>query len=179
MLHETKHENYIVLSISKFKDILNKEAGKEVTCELNTGKQFLKTDSTTLYIGEENTNPTLVVCISQIEYTRIIQLNRELLMSMRSFLSVPLDLNTFPRFFVRRTKSLLTASFRFHFTIDTLAVRLYTSSLPRRVRDLHPLERAHGAQTKKTAISFHSQLSLSIILFIINNQFTKHINRNN
>ena len=35
---------------------------------------------------------------------------------------------------VRRTKSLLTASFRFHLTMDTLAVRLYTSSLPRRVR---------------------------------------------
>ena len=48
---------------------------------------------------------------------------------------------------VRRTKSLLTASFRFHLTMDTLAVRLYTSSLPRRVRDFHPLERAHGAQT--------------------------------
>ncbi|WP_251208310.1 hypothetical protein, partial [Acetatifactor aquisgranensis] len=28
---------------------------------------------------------------------------------------------------------------------------LYTSSLPRRVRDFHPLERAHGAQTKKAA----------------------------
>ena len=51
---------------------------------------------------------------------------------------------------VRRTKSLLTASFRFHLTMDTLAVRLYTSSLPRRVRDFHPLERAHGAQTKKS-----------------------------
>ena len=50
---------------------------------------------------------------------------------------------------VRRTKSLLTASFRFHLTMDTLAVRLYTSSLPRRVRDFHPLERAHGAQTKR------------------------------
>ena len=49
---------------------------------------------------------------------------------------------------VRRTKSLLTASFRFYLTIDTLAVQLYTSSLPRRVRDFHPLERAHGAQTK-------------------------------
>ena len=35
---------------------------------------------------------------------------------------------------VRRTKSLLTASFRFHLTMDTLAVLLYTSSLPRRVR---------------------------------------------
>ena len=51
---------------------------------------------------------------------------------------------------VRRTKSLLTASFRFHLTMDTLAVLLYTSSLPRRVRDFHPLERAHGAQTKNT-----------------------------
>ena len=44
-------------------------------------------------------------------------------------------------------KSLPTASFRFHLTINTLAVQLYTSLLPRRVRDLHPLERAHGAQT--------------------------------
>ena len=52
---------------------------------------------------------------------------------------------------VRRTKSLLTASFRFHLSMDTLAVRLYTSSLPRRVRDFHPLERAHGAQTKRAA----------------------------
>ena len=30
-----------------------------------------------------------------------------------------------------------TASFRFHLTIDTLAVQLYTSSLPRRIRDFH------------------------------------------
>jgi len=51
---------------------------------------------------------------------------------------------------VRRTKSLPTASFRFHLTIDTLAVQLYTSSLSRRVRDFHPLERAHGAQTKNS-----------------------------
>ena len=51
---------------------------------------------------------------------------------------------------VRRTKSLLTASFRFYLTIDTLAVQLYTSLSPRRVRDFHPLERAHGAQTKNT-----------------------------
>ena len=51
---------------------------------------------------------------------------------------------------VRRTKSLPTASFRFHLTMNTLAVQLYTSSLPRCVRDLHPLERAHGARTKKT-----------------------------
>ena len=49
---------------------------------------------------------------------------------------------------VRRTKSSLTASFRFYLTIDTLAVQLYTSLSPRRVRDFHPLERAHGAQTK-------------------------------
>ena len=64
-------------------------------------------------------------------------------------------LQTYPHFralyviSVRRTKSLLTASFRFHLTMDTLAVQLYTSSLPRRVRDFHPLERAHGAQTKR------------------------------
>ena len=51
---------------------------------------------------------------------------------------------------VRRTKGLPTASFRFHLTMDTLAVWLYTSSLPRHARDFHPLERAHGARTKKT-----------------------------
>ena len=55
---------------------------------------------------------------------------------------------------VRRTKSLLTASFRFYLTIDTLAVQLYTSLSPRRVRDFHPLERAHGAQTKNRCIRF-------------------------
>ncbi len=56
---------------------------------------------------------------------------------------------------VRRTKSLLTASFRFYLTIDTLAVQLYTSLSPRRVRDFHPLERAHGAQTNNRQ-RFHS-----------------------
>ena len=60
---------------------------------------------------------------------------------------------------VRRTKSLLTASFRFHLTMDTLAVLLYTSSLPRRVRDFHPLERAHGAQTKKWVAFYDNPLS--------------------
>ncbi len=49
---------------------------------------------------------------------------------------------------VRRTKVLPAASFRFRLTVDTLAVRLCTSSLPTRTRDLHPLERAHGAQTE-------------------------------
>ena len=48
----------------------------------------------------------------------------------------------------RRTKSLLTASFRFRLTMDTLAVQQYTSSLPRHIRDFHPLERVHSAQTK-------------------------------
>ena len=67
---------------------------------------------------------------------------------------------------VRRTKSLLTASFRFHLTMDTLAVLLYTSSLPRRVRDFHPLERAHGAQTKNAAQPFyrlHGIIMLTIL----------------
>ena len=62
---------------------------------------------------------------------------------------------------VRRTKSLLTASFRFHLTIDTLAVRLYASSLPRCVRDFHPLERAHGAQTKNGTITSDSPILYS------------------
>ena len=55
---------------------------------------------------------------------------------------------------VRRTKSSLTASFRFYLTIDTLAVQLYTSLSPRRVRDFHPLERAHGAQTKSPVCTY-------------------------
>ena len=55
---------------------------------------------------------------------------------------------------VRRIKSSLTASFRFYLTIDTLAVQLYTSLSPRRVRDFHPLERAHGAQTKNNCRLF-------------------------
>ncbi|MSS41976.1 hypothetical protein FYJ37_17135 [[Clostridium] scindens] len=50
---------------------------------------------------------------------------------------------------VRRTKSLPMTSFRFHLTMDTLVNRLYTSSLPRRIWDFHPLERAHGTQTNK------------------------------
>ena len=50
---------------------------------------------------------------------------------------------------IRRTKSLPTASFRFHLTMDTLAVQLYASSLPRCIRDFHPLESAHGGQTKR------------------------------
>ena len=50
---------------------------------------------------------------------------------------------------VRQAKGLPTASFRFHLTMDTLAVQLCTSSLPTRTRDLHPLERAHGARTEK------------------------------
>ena len=52
---------------------------------------------------------------------------------------------------VRQAKGLPTASFRFHLAMDTLAVQLCTSSLPTRTRDFHPLERAHGAQTKETA----------------------------
>lgn len=43
---------------------------------------------------------------------------------------------------VHRTKNLLTYSFRFHLVMDTLAVHLYTSSLPKRGRDLPPLNRA-------------------------------------
>ncbi|MGI6107847.1 MAG: helix-turn-helix domain-containing protein, partial [Lachnospiraceae bacterium] len=53
-----------------------------------------------------------------------------------------------------------TASFRFRLTADTLAVQLCTSSLPRRTRDFHPLERAHGAHTKKTA----ARMSAAVIL---------------
>jgi len=66
-----------------------------------------------------------------------------------------LRLQTYPYFralyaiSVRRTKSLPMTSFRFHLTMNTLVNQLYTSSLPRRIRDFHPLERAHGAQTNR------------------------------
>ena len=73
---------------------------------------------------------------------------------------------------VRRTKSSLTASFRFYLTIDTLAVQLYTSLSPRRVRDFHPLERAHGAQTKiSPAIAWLTIQKFIIFLF----QCNKHV----
>ena len=49
---------------------------------------------------------------------------------------------------VRQVRGLLTASFRFRLTADTLAVRLCTSSLPACTRDFHPLEFAHAGQTK-------------------------------
>ena len=55
---------------------------------------------------------------------------------------------------VRQAKGLPTASFRFHLTMDTLAVQLCTSLLLTRTRDFHPLERAHGAQTKRTTGRF-------------------------
>ena len=100
------------------------------------------------------------------------------LLVLPATLGLHLHLQTYPYFralyviSVRRTKSLLTASFRFRLTMDPLAVQLYTSSLPRRVRDFHPLERAHGAQTNgrlscyKTTCSvhltkYHFQYSLS------------------
>ena len=69
---------------------------------------------------------------------------------------------------VRRTKSLLTASFRFYLTIGTLAVQLYTSLSPRRVRDFHPLERAHGAQTKNKADAISSESSLPNGISLLN-----------
>ena len=68
---------------------------------------------------------------------------------------------------VRRTKSLLTASFRFHLTIDTLAVQLYTSSLSRRVQDFHPLERDHGAQTKAVYRQVVGRLNIQRFLLFV------------
>ena len=77
---------------------------------------------------------------------------------------------------VRRTKSLLTASFRFYLTIDTLAVQLYTSLSPRRVRDFHPLERAHGAQTKiSPAIAWLTIQKFIIFYCPLDGEHTSHI----
>ena len=77
---------------------------------------------------------------------------------------------------VRRTKSSLTASFRFYLTIDTLAVQLYTSLSPRRVRDFHPLERAHGAQTKNSifpCVSMRKMLLHTGQIFLILSRLQK------
>ena len=52
---------------------------------------------------------------------------------------------------VRQVRGLPTASFRFHLTVNTLAVQLCASSLPTRTRDFHPLEPAHGGRTKNQA----------------------------
>ena len=76
---------------------------------------------------------------------------------------------------VRRTKSLPTASFRFHLTMGTLAVRLYTSSLPRRVRDFHPLERAHGAQTKSR--TFFMSCLICILILLVPRMEQSEVNR--
>ena len=84
---------------------------------------------------------------------------------------------------VRQARDLLTASFRFPLTVDTLAVQLCASSLPTRTRDLHPLENAHAGQTKRpaksnrlllvllqfcmtaTTVQISSELSLAAFLF--------------
>ncbi len=50
---------------------------------------------------------------------------------------------------VRQAKGLPTASFRFRLATDTLAVQLCASSLPTHTWDFHPLEPAHGGQTRK------------------------------
>ena len=78
-----------------------------------------------------------------------------LLVIFLATLGLYLLLQTYPYFralyviSVRRTESLLTTSFRFHLTMDTLVVQLCASSLPRCTRDFHPLESAHGGQTKR------------------------------
>ena len=60
----------------------------------------------------------------------------------------------FPAFYavpVRRTKGLLTASFRFHLTVDTLAVQLCVSSLPRHTQDFHSLDHCPCWANKREA----------------------------
>ena len=68
---------------------------------------------------------------------------------------------------IRRTESLPTTSFRFHLTMDTLAVQLCASSLPRCTRDFHPLESAHGEQTNMRNPIELEFLIVLVILFII------------
>ena len=107
------------------------------------------------------------------------------LLVLPATLGLHLHLQTYPYFralyviSVRRTKSLLTASFRFHLTMDTLAVQLYTSSLPRRVRDFHPLERAHGAQTKRQRLKFPQGMWRLCLTFKLCSLFCTTLNYHN
>ena len=52
---------------------------------------------------------------------------------------------------VRQVSDLPRASFRFHLTVDTLAVG-YALGATSCARDFHPLERAHAEHTQKTAM---------------------------
>ena len=65
---------------------------------------------------------------------------------------------------VRQVRGLPTASFRFHLTVNTLAVQLCASSLPTRTRDFHPLEPAHGGRTKNRRKLFFDQPSPVIMI---------------
>lgn len=49
---------------------------------------------------------------------------------------------------VRKVSGLLTASFRFHLAVDTLAFS-YALGATSCARDFHPLEHAHAGRTKK------------------------------
>ena len=75
---------------------------------------------------------------------------------------------------VRQVRGLPTASFRFHLTVNTLAVQLCASSLPTRTRDFHPLEPAHGGRTKNSGMPKHAAhvfskwQSISILKTIFN-----------
>ena len=69
---------------------------------------------------------------------------------------------------VRQVRGLPTASFRFHLTMDTLAVQLCASSLPTRTRDFHPLEPAHGGRTKKGECIIIDRFSLSTVSLLEN-----------
>ena len=64
---------------------------------------------------------------------------------------------------VRQVRGLPTASFRFHLTVNTLAVQLCASSLPTRTRDFHPLEPAHGGRTRNNPL-VHISVNKGIVL---------------
>lgn len=59
--------------------------------------------------------------------------------------------------------------------LQNLAVKLYTSSLPRRVRNFHPFERAHGAQTEKrwgrNIMSQRQKTSIRLLLYLFYSSF--------
>ena len=68
---------------------------------------------------------------------------------------------------VRQAKGLPTDSFRFHLTMDTLAVQLCASSLPTRTRDFHPLEPPMAGKQNASGIADNKARSSGENLYLL------------
>ncbi len=56
---------------------------------------------------------------------------------------------------VRLIEVFSTAFFKFHFTMDTFAVQMYISLLPKYIRNFYPLKYIHGTQAKSGYAVFY------------------------